>query len=78
MLQIKIIQASSKKFQVFLTRKADGFVIVGEDFNYVLNQRLEKHPFEQGPMLQKTKVLCTMIEKLGLHSKILVRSVECI
>ena len=31
-----------------------------------LNQKLDKHPFEQGPKLQKTKVLCNMIEEMGL------------
>lgn len=43
-----------------------GFIIVGGDVNCVLNQKLDKHPFEYRPKLQKTKVLCIMIEEMGL------------
>lgn len=32
----------------------------------MLNFKFDKHPFEQGPVLQKTKILCNMIEELGL------------
>jgi len=49
-----------------LSTHAEGLIIVGGDFNCVLNQKLDKHPFEQGPILQKTKVLRNMIEELGM------------
>lgn len=55
-----------KEIIALLTTHAEGFIIVGGDFNCVLNQKLDKHPFEQGPKLQKTKVLCNMIEEMGL------------
>ena len=55
-----------KEITSLLSAHAEGFIIVGGDFNCVLNQKLDKHLFEQGNKLQKTKVLCNMIEEMGL------------
>ena len=71
----------SKEITALLTTQAEEFIIVGEDFNCVLNQKLDKHPFEQGPILQKTNVLRNMIEdyvnKPGAQKTTVTMENEC-
>ena len=55
-----------KEISALLAANAEGLIITGGDFNCVINQKMDKHPLEQGPKSQKTKTLCNMIEELGL------------
>uniref|UniRef100_A0A3P9KVM4 Reverse transcriptase domain-containing protein n=1 Tax=Oryzias latipes TaxID=8090 RepID=A0A3P9KVM4_ORYLA len=55
-----------KEITVILTSHAEGFLLVGGDFNCVLNQHLDKKPFEPGPTPRKTKLLHNTMQELGL------------
>lgn len=55
-----------KDISVALTSYAEGILIVGGDFNCVLNNHLDKQPFDHSVMTRKTKMLRSMMGELGL------------
>lgn len=55
-----------KEIATLLAENAKGIIIVGGDFNCVVNQRIDKQPPVLGPQTRKAKALCNMIEELGL------------
>lgn len=49
-----------------LAKNAKGMIIVGGDYNAVVNQQTDRRPSVVGPKSQKTKALCGMLGELGL------------
>lgn len=55
-----------KEIAAPLAGNAKGAIIIGGDFNCVVNQKIDRRPSEQGPKTRKAKALYNMMEELGL------------
>ena len=49
-----------------LTSFVEGTLLVGGDFNCILNQYLDKYPLDYGNISRKTRILRSLIEEMGL------------
>lgn len=55
-----------KEIASLIAEHSKGIIIVGGDFNCVINQRMDKCPFELRAQTSKSKSLCSMMVELGL------------
>lgn len=59
-------QALFREIVSLLAEHSKGIIIVGGDFNCVMNQKIDKCPFELRAKTSKSKSLCSMMIELGL------------
>lgn len=55
-----------KKIAVLITEKGEGLLIIGGDFNCILNNRLDRLPVSTSPQSKMARHLTNMMKELGL------------
>ncbi len=55
-----------KEVAQLLAGNAKGIIILGGDFNCVINNNIDTFPSEQNYQISKSKAMCNMLEELGL------------
>lgn len=55
-----------KEVAQLLAGNSKGIIILGGDFNCVINKCIDKFPFEQKYQISKSKAVCNMLDELGL------------